>query len=169
MGLYKRNSSQFYWMSFRINGRRTFESTETTNKKLAEKIYAKRLTEITEGKWFANEARKRRFEELRERYMTEHSKVHKAPNSFIRDVGVFKCLSRIFNGLMLADITPAKISDYKSQRIKDGVKPATILRELSVMRHSLNLAVQWEWIETNPFCKVKLAGHEKQGKENGSP
>ncbi len=46
MGLYKRKCSQFYWMSFRINRRRIFESTETTNKKLAEKIYAKRLTEM---------------------------------------------------------------------------------------------------------------------------
>ena len=81
MGLYKRNSSQFYWMSFRVNSRRIFESTETTNKKMAEKIYAKRLTEITEGKWFPNEARKRTFEEVKERYMAEHSKIYKTFNS----------------------------------------------------------------------------------------
>src|SRR4030067_1271891 len=114
MGLYKRNSSQFYWMSFRVNGRRIFESTETTNKKLAEKIYAKRLTEITEGKWFPNEARKRTFEELRARYMTEHSKVHKTAKSSTRDDSAFKCLATLFTGLKLSDITPATIFDYKS-------------------------------------------------------
>src|SRR3989304_8447028 len=137
MGLYKRNSSQFYWMSFRVNGRRIFESTETTNKKLAEKIYAKRLTEITEGKWFQNEARKRRFEELREKYMTEHSKINKTPTTQVRDSSAFKRLSVFFGGLMLAEITPARISDYNSQRIKEGVKPATILRELSILRHAI--------------------------------
>lgn len=156
MGLYKRNSSQFYWMSFRINGRRTFESTETTNKKLAEKIYAKCLTEITEGKWFANEARKRRFEELRDKYMTEHSKINKTPTTQVRDGSAFKRLSGFFEGLMLIELTPAKISDYKSLRIKKGIKPATISRELEVLRHALNLAIQWEWIETSPFSKIKL-------------
>ena len=156
MGLYKRNSSQFYWMSFRINGRRIFESTETANKKLAEKIYAKRLTEISEGKWFQNEARKRRFEELREKYMTEHSKINKTPTTQVRDGSAFKRLSGFFGGLMLADITPAKISDYKSLRIKDGVKTATISRELEVLRHALSLAIQWEWIEITPFSKVKI-------------
>lgn len=156
MGLYKRNGSQFYWMSFRINGRRAFESTETANKKLAEKIYAKRLTEITEGKWFPNEARKRTFEELRTRYMTEHSKVYKTAKSSTRDESAFKCLSTVFAGLMLSGITPAKIFDYKSVRIKDGVKPATIFKELAILRHSLNIARQWEWIESNPFSKVKF-------------
>lgn len=64
MGLYKRKGSQFYWMSFRVDGRRFFESTGTTNKKLAERIYAKRITEIAERRWFPNEAKKRTFEEL---------------------------------------------------------------------------------------------------------
>ena len=156
MGLYKKNSSQFYWMSFRVNSRRIFESTETTNKKMAEKIYAKRLTEITEGKWFPNEARKRTFEEVKERYMAEHSKIYKTLKSSRRDEGAFKCLSNIFGSLMLAEITSAKISDYQSLRIREGVKPATILRELSILRHAINLAVQWEWVEKNPFSKVKL-------------
>ncbi|MDD5434574.1 MAG: tyrosine-type recombinase/integrase [Nitrospira sp.] len=156
MGLYKRNSSQFSWMSFRINGRRIFESTETTNKKLAEKIYAKRLTEITEGKWFFNEARKRTFEELRDKYMTEHSKINKTPTTQVRDGSAFKRLSGFFGGLMLLEITPAQISDYKSLRIKAGIKPSTISRELEVLRHAMNLALQWEWIETSPFSKIKL-------------
>src|SRR4030065_816963 len=114
MGLYKRNGSQFYWMSFRVNGRRIFESAETTNKKMAEKIYAKRLTEITEGKWFPNEARKKSFKELKDRYMAEHSKIYKTPNSSRRDEGAFKCLSNMFGSLMLSEISSAKISDYPS-------------------------------------------------------
>ncbi len=143
-------------MSFRISGRRIFESTETANKKLAEKIYAKRLTEITEGKWFPNEARKRTFDELKERYMAEHSRINKAPKTAIRDEGAFKCLSKVFGELVLSDITSGRISDYKSQRIKDGVKSATILRELAILRHAINLAIQWEWMEANPFSKIKL-------------
>ena len=119
-------------------------------------IFSLSPTEITEGKWFQNEARKRRFEELREKYMREHSMINKTPTTQVRDSSAFKRLSEFFGGMMLIEITPAKISDYKSLRIADGIKPATISRELEVLRHALNLSIQWEWIETNPFSKVKL-------------
>lgn len=93
MGLYKRKGSPFFWMTFRINGRKVCESTKTTNKKLAERITAKRVTEIAEGRWFPSEARRRRFEELKDRYMTEHSKVVKTIKSSLRDECSFKHLS----------------------------------------------------------------------------
>jgi len=46
-------------MTYTANGRRVFESTKTTNKKLAEKIYAKRTTEVIEGNWFGTDRRER--------------------------------------------------------------------------------------------------------------
>jgi integrase len=157
MGLYKRKESQYYWMTFRINGRKVYESTKTENRKLAERIYAKRVTEIAEGRWFPNEAKRRIFEELRERYMKEHSIVYKTAKSSLRDVTSFKHLSRFFSGLTLAEITPSKISEYKSLRRTEGAKVATLARELEVLKHSLNIAVkEWEWLERNPFEKVKI-------------
>ena len=158
MGLYKRKGSKFYWMSFRINGRRRiWESTGTPNKKLAEKIHARRLSEIAEGRWFPVEAKRRIFEELRDRYMKEHSQVYKTPKSTLRDETSFKHLSKFFGGLTLAEITPARISEYKSLRKAEKAKPATLARELEVFRHSLNLAArEWEWLERNPFEKVKI-------------
>ena len=68
-------------MCYKIHGRQHRESTETTNKKLAAMIYEKRRTEVAEGTWFPNEAKKKTFDELRERYMEEHSKPNKAPNN----------------------------------------------------------------------------------------
>lgn len=157
MGLYKRKDSRFYWMSFRINGRTVFESTGTPNRKLAEKIHARRLSDIIEGRWFPDEAKHRIFEELRDRYMKEHSQVYKTPKSTLRDETSFKHLSKFFGGLTLAEITPARISEYKSLRRTEKAKPATLARELEVFRHSLNLAVrEWEWLERNPFEKVKI-------------
>lgn len=157
MGPYKRKKSRFYWISFRINGRRVYESTGTANKKLAEKIYAKRITDVAEGKWFSNEAKKRTFEELKERYMNEHSRVHKSFKSHLRDQSSFNHLTGFFKGMRLADIVPARISEYKSLRLSEGAQPATLSRELEVLRHALNLAVrEWEWLERSPFEKVRI-------------
>lgn len=157
MGLYKRKGSQYYWMTFRVNGKKIYESTETRNKKLAETRHAKRLVETADGKWFPSEAKKRTFEELKERYMNEHSKIHKTSKSTLRDESSFKHLSSYFKGLKLSEILPARISEYKSLRTGDGAKPATLSRELEVLRHSLNLAVrEWEWLERSPFEKVRI-------------
>ncbi len=157
MGLYRKQRSKFYWMSFRVEGRRYFQSTGTSNKKLAEQIYAKTVTEIAEGKWFQNEAKRRTFEELRDRYMREHSTINKAPKSAVRDAGSFKHLARFFGGSSLATITPARISEYKSSRRQEGAKPATLNRELEVLRHAMNLAIrEWEWLERTPFDRVRL-------------
>ena len=69
----------------------------------------------------------------------------------------FKHLSGFLSGLTLAEITPSRISEYKSLRRTEGAKPATLARELEVLRHALNLAVrEWEWLDKNPFEKVKI-------------
>jgi integrase len=41
--------------------------------------------------------------------------------------------------------------------MRQGVKLATLARELEVLRHALNLAVrEWEWLDRNPFERVKI-------------
>lgn len=166
MGLYKRKGSQFYWMSFRVNGKKIYESTKTTNKKLAERIHAKRLTEIEEGRWFPTEAKKRIFEELMGRYMKEYAIPNKSSRTVIKDRCSFKRLSEFFEGHKLSEITPQKIADYKSQRREAGIRPATLARELELLRAALNIAVrEWEWLEINPFWKVRIdqpKGHKER-------
>ena len=156
MGLYLRGKR--YWFSVQHGGRRLYKPTGTSNKKLAEKIYAKVLTDIVEGKYYTKaEANKHDFEELKERYMKDHSKVNKVVKSSVRDENAFSHLIDAFGGLLLAEITPARISEYKSLRRSEGAKTATIARELEVLRHSFNLAVrEWEWIDKNPFERVKI-------------
>jgi hypothetical protein len=78
LSLYKRKD--IWWMDVRINGRRKRLSTGTKNKKLAESCYAKMVMDIQTGKWFPNDVRKRTFEELRDRYMRDHSRINKYRN-----------------------------------------------------------------------------------------
>lgn len=55
MGLYRRNDSTTWWMSFSVDGRSYRRATGTTDKKLADAILAKVKTQIIEGKWFDKE------------------------------------------------------------------------------------------------------------------
>jgi integrase len=154
MGVYRRRDSQFYWLSYKVNGRRINESTKTENRKLAEKIYAKRVTEIIEGKWFGFEARKRTLREMIARYEAEYTskKKHQA-----RDRSIFKHLKFYFGeDIFLQDIEK-NIGEYEDYRTSKGAMPATIVKELGLFKRIFNLAIKkWRWVKENPISLVEM-------------
>lgn len=155
MGLYKRDGSQFYWMSSRVNGKRVFESTETANKKLAEKIYAKRLTEITKGKWFQKKpVSNLTMGNLLDRYLKEVSP-HLSPSTHDRNGQMVKNLKAFLGGYLLNDVSPSVVSQYKAKKVEEVYSKETILRELGLLRRIFNIAIQeWELCKENPVSKV---------------
>ena len=46
------------------------------------------------------------------------------------------------------------MENYKSNRKNLGLKPATVNKELSVLRFMLNKAFEWGYIEKNPKFKL---------------
>ncbi len=60
-------------MSLRIEGKRIFESTGTTNKKLAERIYSSRVLEAAEGHWSEKKPVELTMDELIGKYLREVS------------------------------------------------------------------------------------------------
>jgi hypothetical protein len=134
MSLYKRKGSQFYWMTFRINGRKVYESTGTSNKKLGERIHVKRQTEIIEGKYFETQkAKSLTFRDMAEKYLDNYCKQ--------RDPYTIKMLLPYFGDLTLAQITSQVIAEYRNQRLTN-VKPATVYQELALLRRMFNLAIR---------------------------
>src|SRR5512139_3535357 len=154
MGLFKRGAT--WWIRFSYKGEQIRRSLETEDKKLAERISHKILGQVAEGKWFdISKESERTFRELMDRYMTEHSRLKK--RSWKRDEVSLSHLLPFFGDQTLEGVTPGLISQYKSRRLKDGAKPATLNRELSLMKHAFNLAMkEWEWCRENPCCRVKM-------------
>ena len=154
MGLFKRGS--VWWMSFVYQGKQYRKTTETEDKKLAQRIFDKVKGEIAEGKWFERlPGEDNTFREMIEKYMAEHSSRNKAPKSHVRDKSLSKHLLDHFADFTLAEIAPSLISDYKNKRHTEGAAPKTINNELVLMSHAFNLAVKdWEWLKENPVKKV---------------
>ncbi len=63
MGLYKRGT--VWWMSFTHNGEQYRRSTETEDRKLAQRIFDKLKGEIAEGKHYGLNIEKVTFEDLK--------------------------------------------------------------------------------------------------------
>jgi len=156
MGLYKRGS--VWWMSFMDpnTGKQVRRSTETEDEERAKRIFDKIKGQIAEGKWFERlPGQDIKFRELIEKYVAEYSAVHKAPKSHLRDKSLKKHLLAHFAQLKLAQITPKRISEYKTKRRSEKASPRTINYELALLSHAFTLAIrEWEWVSENPLRKV---------------
>jgi integrase len=153
MGLFRRG--RVWWMGFVYGGRRVRRSTEVTDQKLAQKIYDKVKWEIVSGKWFERLPEENRtFREMMEKFQDEHISKKASARSYRSHS---KTLISHFGDYVLKDITPKLISEYKTKRGSDGIKPATINRELATMKKAFNLAIrEWEWVKENPVIRVSM-------------
>lgn len=92
--------------------------------------------------------------ELLDRYLREHA-ARRA--NYRRELTSVKNLKAFFGNPTLDHVTPKRIVAYKNQRYTDGVKPATINRELATLKKAFNLARrEWEWCNDNPVCRVSM-------------
>jgi integrase len=159
MGLVKRGK---YWcLRFTYHGQQVRRSTGTTDRRLAEAILGKVRAQIVEGRFFETlEEKTRTFDELMERYLTEHAAKKSEPRHYH---GYAKRLTAFFGGRTLGEITPKLIADYKVLRYAAGLKPASINRELASLKKAFNLAVrEWEWCRENPVSKVSMERENNQ-------
>lgn len=153
MGLFKRGPT--WWISFSYNGQQVRQSTETDDRKLAEKIYCKVMTEVTEGKWFERQQGTQTFTEMMKKYMKEHSKLKKRSTS--RDEVSLLHLIPFFGTYALKDVSPSLISRYKTERLTNRASSATVNRELALMKHAFTLAItEWQWAKENPVKRVAM-------------
>src|SRR5512139_369431 len=122
MGLYKRG--QVWWMDIVCKGKRCRVSTETSDRKLAQRIYDKVKGEIAEGKWFERQPKQTiTFGAMMQRFESEY--FSQLP-SFRYCRSYVKGLVAYFGDYTLEEVTPNLINQFKVKRRAEGVKPATI-------------------------------------------
>ena len=151
MAVYRRKNT--WWVSYHDqNRRRVQESSHSSIRRDAEKLHALRRSEVLRGVY--REPVRISLEDFATRYM-EYAKTNK--RSWLRDEQLLKPLKAFFRAeRYLADITPPDIEGYKLHRRKQ-VSGATVNRELALLKHMFNLAINWDLhLGSNPLRKVKF-------------
>ena len=162
-GVYLRGRT--WWIGYRFNGRRFRESAETSNKKLAEAILAKKKLLIAENRFLdVKRESKILFRDFAVEYLEKHAKPHKRSWKG-SDFNSIKRLNLTFGDQMLSLITQAMVEEYvrlrRSTLIRDAdgkercLAPATVNREISCLKIMFAKAVEWGRVESNPCVKVK--------------
>jgi integrase len=163
VGLYRRRGSRFWWMSYTMNDERYFESTKTTSKELANKIWKRREGEIALGLFKVGWPGERMtFAQLCEEF--ERSHFAGLSEATVRGHRAYlKHLKAFFGDRRLDKITTRLVEEYRDYRKqqpsklnpKQTLKGASVNRELECLKCVLDLAVQREYIAGNPAAKVK--------------
>ena len=153
MGIYRR--ARVWHMTFFYQGKRYRKSTETTDKKLAQRIYDKLKNEIAEGKWFEKlPGEYKSFNEMMDKYKVEHVSQKASARQY---KGYIKNLRPFFGETLICQVTPSMINEYKIKRRNDGVGPASINRELAMVKNAFNKAVkEWGWVRDNPVTRISM-------------
>ena len=150
MSLYKRNS--VWWVSIFIDGMRHCESTGTSNRRKAEQIER----QLREG---LNDARHRlphvnpemTFGALAARFIADGMST---PYSMDR----LQHLLPFFSDLPARDINQSLTRKYRQERYAQNksLKPATVNRDLSVLRRVFNWGVEEGILSANPLGRLRM-------------
>jgi integrase len=140
-----------YWIDYYVNGHRKRERIGP-DKKLAETVLKKRKVEIAEGKFLDKKKIPQcTFRELAALYLPWAQTNHRGYVATRSRVGL---LCQAFGDQQLSGITPLKVDEYISQRAVTH-KPATVNRDIAVLRHMFRKAMSWGKALSNPAAHVK--------------
>ena len=136
-------------------GKQHSRSLKTSDLKTAKRIQSQVDAELAKRKWGLVESRKRiSLSEFRKLYISKYSVVNKSQRTVELDNGALKTFERYIGDRRLSEITPEIVEGFKADRILN-VRPTTLNIELRCIKAALNLAVEWDYLKSNPLKKTK--------------
>jgi integrase len=122
---------------------------------MAEQALKVRIAEVIQDKFKIESVKKYLYlQDLINKYLNWIKDNQKTST---REQSVLKIFLDYNGNKRINELTTWLIEQYKSKRKKDGLKPNSINRELTVLRSMFNRAVEWDELKTNPVKGVKKA------------
>jgi integrase len=153
-----------WFYDFRVNGRRYRATTDTANKGQAKDIEARERSRILDGRHGIRRQPDITFKAFAAIYLRDHAELN--TRSGARERLVVNVLNRTFGGLILHEITPHRIEQWKRARLQARwsgrgqttsrpIAPGTVNRELDTLRVMFSKAVEWGYLIESAAHKVK--------------
>src|SRR5689334_7608355 len=103
-------------------GRQIRESSQSTNKRMAEKLLAIRKVEVIEGRWNLPRSNSPRFNRWAEQFLSQVP-VDSTRERYSTSINA---LRTYFGNMKLAEMTEQSVRSFQEKRLSDGIGPATI-------------------------------------------
>jgi len=149
------------------DGRRT--TRVCINRTQAKQLLDRINVSIADGTWQEFKAKLKlrdrgalTLKEFSETYMEEYSKSRNKKKSQLRKQVAFKFINQFLGDLNLDVVTLAHLHKYVKHRKSQGLSDATVNREITILKHLLNYAVECGVLESNPVEKFKRLREEQK-------
>ena len=163
--VYKDKKTDNYHVDLRGHGGGR-PSLGTNRKRVAEQIAAQMYTQLVEGTLNVKLIGSRSIKANREPQITLSQAmdlvINKCKNDIKKNTLDRYNLSRqnllkFFNGdVPITDLTPINIIDFKTWRVQQNVRPATVNRDLQFLRKVYNKLIKWDITKENPVNRVDM-------------
>jgi integrase len=157
-GIYKRGN--IYWITYRWRGRQYFESARSSDAHDADALLLKRKAELDAGRKPARLSETPTVDELLDSYITQIENLATQKRYRLSQ----SALSLICGPCRINDVDAFTFDRFKEARIKQGVSPAGVNRDLALARAAFNLAVERRMLPYSPLAGVKLFNEAKHRK-----
>lgn len=148
--------------------RKALSKKGIVTKTMAKEMLRKIEQQVKLGQYDLLDADIPRLSEFSVEYI-KHVKDVVKKRSWSRDILALKYLKAYFGDYKLSEITVKDVDDYKAVRLNE-VAPATVNRELEVLRHLFNLAERWKkFFGKNPVSQAGLLPLNNQKERILSP
>ena len=134
----KVKESRYYYILYRVGGRRIRESSESESKMVAEKLLQRRLGEHGLGIAPAQDTKAVKYEDIRDAYLRDFTGTFSTKPDGTQYMKGVQFLDAFFAGTRGTDFTTALLQRFIASRRKEGVKDPTIRRNLVILRAMLN-------------------------------
>lgn len=159
MGIFRRKDSPYWWYKVQLGGKRWTGSTNTSDRRLAQRIHLEKHHQFVEEHHIPSlRGKKTRLFQMCDLYMDKHAKVNK--RSWRYDAYIVGKLKEYFGDVPLLQVRPETIESYKGRRL-GYVQEARINRELAVLKTIFSKAVLWGYAARNPVKEVRLFKEER--------
>jgi integrase len=159
-GVYIRGKT--YWLRYTVNGRRIFESAETTDKRTAEILLKKRVVEVHEGKFFGRvkDARTGIPDAINE-YLTVYARERKA--TWEADEAMLRRFEEFVGPkAFLQDLVRLDIERFQGSLLRSGLSGARVNRYTACLKTFFNRHMDWGRIKANPVRGLKMFSETMQ-------
>jgi integrase len=158
--VYKRG--KVWWVTYTLpDGKYRCESSHSTNKQVAKRLEDKRRGEIAEGRLRLPRSNPPFLEPYSEGFL----ETIKDPKTKARYLSSVRNLVAYFGRMRLSQITSEGIEGFKETRLEAGVTPATINRDLAVLRRMLKLAILQRLAAYNPMDEIEFLEERKHRRQ----
>jgi len=93
--------------------------------------------------------------EYADRYLEVYCEVHNRPSSVTKKRSTFKQINKVLGKIKLRDLHMRQVHEYVASRIKQERTAATANRDISILKHMFEFAVDEGVLKVSPIARLK--------------